>query len=104
MASWQGERGTRHERGYGHQWTKRRNAVMIRDDYLCQTCQRNGRDTAAQEVDHINPKSQDGGDELSNLEAICKPCHAVKTAAEGVEARGGAKVTQYDAKGFPIWK
>jgi 5-methylcytosine-specific restriction protein A len=35
------------------------------------------------EVDHIVPRSRGGGHEPSNLRALCKPCHASKTAAEG---------------------
>lgn len=38
------------------------------------------------EVDHITPVAEGGKDDLSNLQAICGPCHAVKTAEES--ARG----------------
>ena len=86
MPSWRGERGTRHERGYGYQWTKKRMLTLKRDQGWCQPCRRAGRDTLAKEVDHIIPKSKGGNDRLSNLQAICRDCHAEKTAREGVEA------------------
>lgn len=79
--AWQHE-GSRHERGYGYEWTKRREQVMQRDMYLCQPCQRQGRTTPAREVDHITPKAQDGADDYENLQAICTDCHKVKTRAE----------------------
>lgn len=73
---------SRHERGYGYEWTKRREQVLQRDGYLCQPCQRQGRPTPATEVDHITPKAEDGTDDYENLQAICKRCHAAKTKAE----------------------
>jgi len=73
---------SRHERGYGYEWTKRRASVLLRDNYLCQPCLRQGRPTAAREVDHITPKAQDGSDDFDNLQAICTDCHKAKTKAE----------------------
>ena len=90
---------TRHERGYGYEWTKRRAAVLARDLYLCQPCLSKGRPTQATEVDHIVPKSQDGTDDFENLQAICRPCHATKTKAEAK----GEPVTRFDREGYPIW-
>lgn len=76
---------SRHERGYGYEWTKRREVALQRDHYLCQPCERQGRVTPATQVDHIIPKAQDGTDDYDNLESICEPCHKRKTAQE---ARG----------------
>lgn len=83
-SGWQPDqhRGNRHERGYGTAWEKLRRAVMERDDYLCQSCHRSGRVTAAKQVDHVVPKAQGGTDAESNLEAICVSCHKAKTARE----------------------
>jgi 5-methylcytosine-specific restriction endonuclease McrA len=33
-------------------------------------------------VDHKVPKSRGGDDSPANLQTICDPCHAAKTAAE----------------------
>lgn len=81
-------RGSRHERGYGAEWVRIRERIMVRDCGLCQPCMRARRVTAAHAVDHIVPKSQGGGDDDNNLQAICNPCHSEKTAGEALAARG----------------
>jgi 5-methylcytosine-specific restriction protein A len=87
------------ERGYGYPWQKLRAKILKRDCYLCQACDRAGRVRIANIVDHIVGKEDwkhehdgdlDGCDDPSNLEAICKPCHTVKTAAEAARARARA--------------
>jgi 5-methylcytosine-specific restriction protein A len=88
------------ERGYGWRWQNLRKHVMRRDMYLCQPCQRKGRPTPATEVDHITPKSQDGTDDMENLEAVCTSCHQAKTARE---ATGSKDRPAFDKDGFPIW-
>lgn len=103
---WRGQRGTRQERGYGAAWQRLRDVVMRRDCYLCQPCQRQGKLTLAKEVDHILPKHKGGTDALDNLSAICKACHAEKTAREAAEAQGRTlkKRLKFDSQGFPIWE
>lgn len=82
-------RSSRHSRGYGAEWDRLRELVLTRDCGLCQACKRAGRVTVAREVDHILPKSRGGTDALDNLQALCSPCHQVKTLAEtGRRARG----------------
>ncbi len=51
---------------------------------LCVECERQGLTTPATEVDHIVPHR---GDKVlfwdhDNWQALCKPCHDVKTATE----------------------
>lgn len=70
------------ERGYDHRWRKRREATFGRDHYLCQACRRAGRITLAAACDHIVPKAQGGSDEMSNLQALCRQCHEVKSLLE----------------------
>ena len=102
---WQGQRGTRQERGYGREWEIARKAAIARDHGLCQPCLRRDRATPFDAVDHIKPKSQGGTDDAENLQCICNDCHAAKTAAEAAKAKGYASPpkTQYDAQGYPIW-
>jgi 5-methylcytosine-specific restriction protein A len=83
------DRRSRHERGYGTEWDKLREVILKRDEYQCQACKRRGWLTAAREVDHIVPREDGGGEEPSNLQSLCKPCHAEKTRLER-RARGGA--------------
>lgn len=66
-------------RGYGHSWTRLRN-VYIRNNPVCELkvkC----TGAAAVEVDH-KLSIANGGERLdeSNLQSVCKRCHAWKTA------------------------
>ena len=73
-------------------------ARTLRANPLCVTCQRKGRLTAAAEVDHITPLHKGGTDDSSNLQGLCHPCHADKTAAEqGYKVR-----VQIGADGWPV--
>ena len=99
---WQHE-GSRHDRGYGWQWVKLRAHVLRRDYYLCQPCQTAGRTTQATQVDHIIPKSQDGSDDMANLQSICDECHVAKTKLEAAQAQGRRQRNRFDGKGFPVW-
>ena len=55
---------------------------MQRDMGVCQPCTKLGQLTVAYAVDHIKPKAEGGTDDLANLQAICRACHAAKTASE----------------------
>lgn len=70
-----------HERGYGNTWRKLRRMVLA-ENPLCVECQRIGRVTAAQEVDHIVPKHLGGPDDWDNLQPLCRACHRAKTARD----------------------
>lgn len=59
-------------------WAKTRLIVLRRDRYHCYVC---GEATAV-EVDHIVPIARGGSHELTNLAAVCPPCHRRKTALE----------------------
>ena len=80
---------SRHERGYGTAWDRLRDTILKRDGYLCQMCKVAKRVTSANHVDHIKPKADGGTDDPDNLQALCKACHADKTAGEGAIGRGG---------------
>ncbi len=84
---YQEQQGNRHQRGYGNDWYKLRNAVFARDTKLCQVCMKKNILTPATEVDHIIPKSQGGTNTMDNLQAICKTCHKKKTQAESKRKR-----------------
>ncbi|MCY1533414.1 HNH endonuclease [compost metagenome] len=64
----------------GRPWRRKRDAVLLRDQYTCQVCD---KVTDELEVDHITPLARGGSDDMSNLRAICVPCHKIKTAREG---------------------
>ncbi|WP_080971287.1 HNH endonuclease signature motif containing protein [Haemophilus parainfluenzae] len=73
---------TSSQRGYGAQWRKIRSIVLVRDNYLCQECLKQGRFVTATTVDHITPKAHGGSDDLTNLQSLCNSCHKFKTARE----------------------
>lgn len=83
---------SRHERGYGSEWTKLRLHVLQRDCGLCRCpeCTASGRITIATEVHHIKSKAecarlrwtQAQTDHPDNLQAINATCHRKITAAE----------------------
>lgn len=64
----------------GRPWRRKRDAIMLRDNYTCQVC---GLTTTELEVDHIVNKAQGGTDDGDNLQSLCIPCHVAKTAREG---------------------
>lgn len=90
-SGWYGQAGSRHDRGYGTDWEKRRLAALERDKRLCVLCLQGGRPVAAQSVDHIVPKSKGGTDDLDNLQSLCRACHAAKTAREGADAQAALR-------------
>lgn len=75
QARYNEQRGSSTAQGYGARWRKLRLLVLGRDP-LCRTCQR----ASSTDVDHITPKRLDGTDTLENLQGLCGPCHARKTA------------------------
>jgi 5-methylcytosine-specific restriction endonuclease McrA len=50
-----------------------RRAVFVRDDFECQYCGR-----AAENVDHVIPKSRGGLHTWDNVVAACRPCNSRK--------------------------
>ena len=100
---WDGK-GSRHSRGYDSRWDRIRKLVLRRDDYLCQECMRQGKLTPLcvrpydHAVDHILSKANGGGDEMENLQAICQPCHSLKTARD----EGWKQVRKVGPDGYPL--
>ena len=76
------ERGTRQQRGYGAEWQRTRQRILVRDNGMCCPCMREGRVQQAQQVDHIVNKAEGGSDDDANLQSICVPCHRAKSDEE----------------------
>jgi len=96
--AWRHAIESRHARGYGTQWDRLREAVMVRDCGLCQPCRRSGRAKLATQVDHIVPKAKSGTDDMINLQAICSACHDDKTIAD----TGGRVKQTIGPDGWPM--
>jgi 5-methylcytosine-specific restriction endonuclease McrA len=71
----------------------RRQAIFIRDDYICWMCEtpcdRDARvpDHTAPTVDHIIPRSLGGGDEADNLATACFMCNTLRGASWEIPTR-----------------
>ncbi len=92
------DRGSRHARGYGQEWTRLRLAILERDRGLCQACLAKGRVTPASEVHHVIPKARGGIDDPRNLVAQCHSCHIEADAAN----RGHRTRRQIGLDGWPV--
>jgi len=53
--------------------TATRKAVYLRENHACALCERPG----VIHIHHARPRSLGGGNELSNLIALCPVCHAI---------------------------
>lgn len=63
---------------------------------LCVHCLEVNSYTEATQVDHIVALANGGGDDDENLQSLCKPCHAKKTADDL-----GWSIKGCDASGLP---
>lgn len=84
--AWATTRTSRHARGYGWAWEQLR-ARVLTNEPLCRICADTGRAVLAVTVDHIKPKAIGGGDEETNLQPLCDPCHRAKTARDAALRR-----------------
>lgn len=85
-------------RGYKLQQLRAR---LLRDNPLCVMCAKQGRVTAATELDHIVAMTN-GGDarpDDDGYQGLCKSCHDDKTRAD----LGQAVRTRFDASGRVVW-
>ena len=83
-------RGSSTARGYDYAWQKLR-VRKLRADYLCASCESQGRARLACEVDHVIRITERPDLRLTwdNLQSLCRPCHATKSASERAVDRGG---------------
>ena len=63
--------------------------VLKRAVFRCELCGASAEDRAL-EVDHIAPRSAGGSDDLSNLQALCYSCNAMKRDRDATDFRGMA--------------
>lgn len=68
---------------------------------LCCYCLKEGRVTAASIRDHIVPLQEGGSEDDSNVQALCKSCHDIKTHEEsqrGKQSSGAIEKTSGETK------
>lgn len=65
-----------------NRWRKLR-AIVLKSSPICIICEKKNRYTSANVVDHIKPINKGGyAWEMSNLQALCAPCHNSKSAKD----------------------
>ena len=67
----------------GPDWARIRARVLRESKYVCAECKGDG----ACEVDHIVSRRNGGSNDYSNLQALCRTCHARKSSNEGNAAK-----------------
>jgi 5-methylcytosine-specific restriction enzyme A len=72
---------------YGGDWPERRVRVLKRDGYVCQLRYADICLGKASQVDHIVQPEAGGTNALENLRAVCRRCHARRTARQGALAK-----------------
>lgn len=78
---------TRRASGYarsGGGWTRLKRQTLDRDGHRCYSPHPDVCAGTAITADHVVPISAGGAHDLSNLAAICAPCHDRKTEAERI--------------------
>ncbi len=83
MRLYSNERSNARQRGYDSRW-RRLSKLYLKVNPLCKSCEKEGKITPAQVVDHIIPHR---GDEklfwdINNWQPLCKKCHDRKTRTE----------------------
>lgn len=81
-------------RRYGTVWRKIRTRYLDAHP-LCEDCLKAGHTTPAVEVHHVVPLSHGGSHDVSNLRALCKPCHSRQSARDGDRWRNASQVFTY---------
>lgn len=77
---------------------RRRRLRYLREFPLCASCLKLGRTRVAVELDHIVPLHKGGPDDETNVQGLCRPCHAAKSAEE----RGFKAKPRIGPDGWPI--
>lgn len=62
-------------------------AALFMRSPLCVHCQQLGRVTLATQRDHVIPLAEGGADHQTNEQALCEPCHDIKSQAESLRGR-----------------
>ena len=85
-------------RGAGRISPALRTWVANKAKHLCAQCRKPGS-----EVDHIQPTHLEGADHSSNLQWLCRNCHALKTGTENAKRFGLRRAEKKDQGGaYPV--
>lgn len=79
------------QRGYGAAHRKKRGELLARSPW-CVNCLKRGIKTPATVRDHVVPKRYGGGEDESNEQSLCRPCH--DSYKRRLEAKRRKRLTQ----------
>ena len=81
--SYDDQRGTAAQRGYGARWRRLRTIFLQANPLCCDPFEvHQNQPVIATDVDHVVPRRTGGTDDWSNLQPLCHSCHSKKTTAE----------------------
>lgn len=80
-------------------WKRLRLTILERDNYTCIRC---NKQTTDLQINHIRFRELGGSDSPSNLESLCRPCHAKTDSDKLKELTGNDKARMRDYKNFFI--
>lgn len=67
---------------------RQKRTLLVLQDFRCALC---GREIGERfECDHVVPQSRGGGSSTAELQALCIPCHKLKTRLDGSRPRRSA--------------
>jgi 5-methylcytosine-specific restriction protein A len=72
-------------------WRQQRAKVLQRDQHTCQLRYPDICIGTATQIDHCISVADGGGDEMSNCQSVCTPCHQRKSSREAAQARNNWK-------------
>ena len=84
---------------------QRARAEVLAEEPFCRRCLESGQHVKSAVVDHITPIAWGGGEERSNKQGLCDPCHDAKSAEERELGRrraqrgGGGEVSRDRPRG-----
>jgi 5-methylcytosine-specific restriction protein A len=86
-SGWASHRPPANAYAYSGDWQQRARRVLVRDGYLCRLRYADICLGKASQVDHIVQPEAGGTNDLANLRAVCRRCHARRTGRQGALAK-----------------
>lgn len=80
-AAWEPNRLSQTRRKRGRAGMRERHQVLAEEPF-CRRCMAQGREIAADVVDHIVPLAWGGSDDRGNKQPLCHQCHDAKSLEE----------------------
>lgn len=101
-SGWATHRPAANAYAYRSGWQARAKQVLERDRHECQLRYPGVCIGRAREVDHIVQPEAGGTNDLSNLRAVCRRCHARRTGQQGALAKQRAIAKRHAQQRKPL--